>query len=329
MSGTSMAAPTVTGSIALLVEHYQDYYGTSAKLWASTLKGLIIHTADDMDSDGNAATHPDGPDYRVGYGLVNARRAAEVITADGLNGNHPFIKQVLAYVSYSTPREYFEMPVIAAGGPMRITILYSDVPGPPDPNDPEDTECYGEPQMGCDAWLVHPGAGNVETLPWTLNWAFPEEAASQNYLSTQSVQVFDLPAATAGETYMLRLGPYAGNPNVPATSWGPDALPISIIISGGQAPPEAEFKITNIERVGAAPHVFSIEWPTIPGHFYRVETSTDLITWSRAKKPVGAGVEIGDISPPGILTTAEILAEPSNTRQFWRVRKLQPWDVGP
>ena len=81
--------------------------------------------------------------------------------------------------------------------------------------------------------------------------------------------------------------------------------------------------------MSASPQVFSLQWPAVAGEFYRIETSTDLINWVRAKKPVGAGVEIADLSPAGNVTTAEILAEPSNTRQFWRVKKLQPWDVSP
>ena len=328
-SGTSMAAPTATALGGLLVEHYRRHYGNSARLWASTQKGLLIHTADDLDSDGVVATHPDGPDYRTGNGMINGLTAANLVEADGLDGNHPFIKQVLTHISWDNPPQYFAMPVTANGGPMRITICYSDVPGPPDPNIPGDTECYGKGQMGCDVCLLHPTPSTAKTFPWTLNFGEPSAPASKEYFSTENVQVIDVSSATAGEVYTLRLNPYPHNPSVSGTSWGEGALAVSIILSGAQAPPAAEFKITHVERVSTSPHVFSLEWPTIPGHFYRLETSTDLINWTRAKKPEGAGVEIGDLSPAGMTTTAEVLAESSNTRQFWRVKKLQPWDISP
>ncbi len=73
-SGTSMAAPSVTGVVALLQQHYNDL--NAQFMLASTVKGLIIHTADE------AGTAP-GPDYRFGWGLINAERAADVISNNG------------------------------------------------------------------------------------------------------------------------------------------------------------------------------------------------------------------------------------------------------
>lgn len=68
-SGTSMAAPGVAGLAMLLAEDFVDRYGYAMR--ASTLKGLLIHTADDR---GNA-----GPDYRYGWGLVNGVEASDLI----------------------------------------------------------------------------------------------------------------------------------------------------------------------------------------------------------------------------------------------------------
>jgi len=69
-SGTSMASPNATGSATLLVQLYHQLFpGKSMR--ASTLKGLILHTADDLGRP--------GPDYQFGWGLMNARAAAELI----------------------------------------------------------------------------------------------------------------------------------------------------------------------------------------------------------------------------------------------------------
>ncbi len=70
LSGTSMAAPSAAGSASLLVDQYRRLFPGS-DMRASTLKGLIIHTADDL---GNP-----GPDYHYGWGLINVKKAADVI----------------------------------------------------------------------------------------------------------------------------------------------------------------------------------------------------------------------------------------------------------
>ncbi|MCK0161103.1 S8 family serine peptidase [Allomuricauda sp. F6463D] len=68
-AGTSMAAPGVTGSLLLLQQYHEELFGNYMK--AATLKGLALHTADDVDAK--------GPDYKMGWGIINAKSAAEVI----------------------------------------------------------------------------------------------------------------------------------------------------------------------------------------------------------------------------------------------------------
>lgn len=68
-SGTSMATPGVTGSLLLLQQYHEQLYGQFMK--AATLKGLALHTADDVDAP--------GPDYTMGWGVLNAKRAAEAL----------------------------------------------------------------------------------------------------------------------------------------------------------------------------------------------------------------------------------------------------------
>ncbi len=74
-SGTSMAAPAISGMIALLQKHYNNL-NPSTYMRASTVRGLICHSA-------REAGFWDGPDYEYGWGLADAAAAAQIITNKG------------------------------------------------------------------------------------------------------------------------------------------------------------------------------------------------------------------------------------------------------
>jgi len=69
-SGTSMSAPNASGSLALIQQHHSDLF--SSYLKAASLKGLVLHTADDAGKP--------GPDYKYGWGLLNTLSAVELLS---------------------------------------------------------------------------------------------------------------------------------------------------------------------------------------------------------------------------------------------------------
>ena len=73
ITGTSMASPNVAGTLLLLQQHNNNVHGAYMK--AATLKGLALHTADDAGAS--------GPDAVFGWGLLNAKKAAQAITQKG------------------------------------------------------------------------------------------------------------------------------------------------------------------------------------------------------------------------------------------------------
>ncbi|WP_107039120.1 S8 family serine peptidase [Brumimicrobium mesophilum] len=73
--GTSYASPNLAGVFAQLIEAYR-FHNSNTTPSAGLLKAVIMNTADDM-------LNP-GPDFKTGFGHVNARRAYEVIK----EGNH-------------------------------------------------------------------------------------------------------------------------------------------------------------------------------------------------------------------------------------------------
>ncbi|MCM4167956.1 hypothetical protein KCTC52924_01224 [Arenibacter antarcticus] len=71
--GTSVAAPGVTGSMLLLQQYHEEVEGSFMK--AATIKGLVLHTADDVNAP--------GPDYNMGWGVINSKSAVELIANKG------------------------------------------------------------------------------------------------------------------------------------------------------------------------------------------------------------------------------------------------------
>jgi hypothetical protein len=113
-----MACPNASGSAALLTELYEKYFPVQKAMRASTLKGLIIHTVDDLGRP--------GPDYQNGWGLMNTKNAAYILKSvdegdnirlqeDKLNTS---TDQSKTYKLYSDGTEA-----------IRVTICWTDYPG--------------------------------------------------------------------------------------------------------------------------------------------------------------------------------------------------------
>ncbi len=82
MQGTSMATPATTGTIALLNEHYQKTLDdNNTHIRFDQIKSILMNSAVDL---GNI-----GPDYMYGYGKIDAKKAADIITT--ISTNKPLI----------------------------------------------------------------------------------------------------------------------------------------------------------------------------------------------------------------------------------------------
>jgi hypothetical protein len=82
-----MATPNASGSSILLQDYFSKRF-PGHLMQSMTLKNLILHTADDL---GNT-----GPDYKYGWGFMNARKAADLIKAYADNpGNQRMTEAVI------------------------------------------------------------------------------------------------------------------------------------------------------------------------------------------------------------------------------------------
>ncbi len=121
-SGTSFSAPCVAGVAAVLQDYYHETHGNE-NATASTIKALLIHTAEE------AGPNP-GPDYKYGWGLMSARRAADLINDDANLGGR--ISERVIHNSHSDSIIFYNGLVDASA---QITIAWNDPPSEvPDPS---------------------------------------------------------------------------------------------------------------------------------------------------------------------------------------------------
>ncbi|VGO22503.1 S8 family serine peptidase [Pontiella sulfatireligans] len=157
-NGTSMASPNACGSAALLVEYYKELFSGGA-MRASTLKGLIIHTADNL---GNA-----GPDYKFGWGLMNTKAAADLLK--DYAGGAP-LRLTEATVTASQPSDTYAFQWNGVD-PIRVTLCWTDPAGAADAD--------AEPDLINDLDLQIAGPGGP-FYPYKLNKNIPGNPATAN-----------------------------------------------------------------------------------------------------------------------------------------------------
>ncbi|CAM3824572.1 S8 family serine peptidase [Pontibacter korlensis] len=188
-SGTSMAAPNVSGTLLLLQEHYANLKSGSF-MRASTLKGLAIHTADEAGASA-------GPDYVYGWGLLNAEQAASVISNTG--GTHLLEERTLAQNQPQT------LEVTASGaGPLKITISWTDPKGSVMALGPKVLN-NRSPKLVNDLDIRVSGNGK-NYLPWTLDPAAPEAAAKTGDNIVDNVEQILIADAVPGKKYTITIG---------------------------------------------------------------------------------------------------------------------------
>ncbi|MFD1145283.1 S8 family serine peptidase [Larkinella insperata] len=186
-SGTSMASPNVTGSLFLLQELYQQR-NNGQFMRASTLKGLALHTANDA---GNA-----GPDYTFGWGILDDRRAAQVILNDATN-------HLLAENSLQQGATFTRTVTASGNGPLVVTICWTD---------PEGTVSTATaanlnnrtPKLVNDL-DVRVTDGQTTFQPWVLDPSNPSNAATTGDNIRDNVEQVYIPYAIPGKTYTITI----------------------------------------------------------------------------------------------------------------------------
>lgn len=250
LSGTSQAAPTISGALGLLLELQNTIRGTNHPLLASTLKGIVIHTADDA---GNA-----GPDYSFGWGLANILHAAQLMTDDGNWDSRPHIKETRLLDGDNIQFQILGESTQA----LKATITWNDPPGLVQPVAVDSTNRV----LVNDLDLRVIGPTGVTNFPWVLDPANPAATAitGDNYRDNVEQVVILQPS---NDWYTVEIT-HKGT----LTDGFQD---VSIIIGGNQPTNAPELAITEYFRTTNATHW--IEWPGVVGNLYRIEMIGDLL----------------------------------------------------
>ncbi|PRY10943.1 putative secreted protein (Por secretion system target) [Pontibacter ummariensis] len=206
LNGTSMSAPNVSGTLLLLQEHYANVNRGNV-MRAATLKGLVLHTADE-------AGISKGPDYVYGWGLLNAERAARMIS--NTNGTHLIQENTLS------EDQTYTLKVIASGaGPLEVTISWTDPKG----NVLSASAALNNrsPRLINDLDVRVSNRGTTY-LPWTLAPEKPDAAAKAGDNIRDNVEKILIEHAVPGQEYTITVK-HKGT-----LSKGPQAY--SLLVSG-------------------------------------------------------------------------------------------------
>jgi hypothetical protein len=194
-SGTSMASPAAAGSSFLLQEYWSGLHG-HAFMRSATLRGLLIHTADE------AGPTP-GPDYQYGWGVINMEKAASVITSD----NTAKKDQMVVEDQLTTgANEADSITVIASGtSPLTATICWTDPAGVPVTNIPANFHDAGIKLVNDLDLRVIDVTSGVAYQPWILNPATPSAAAARGDNIRDNVEKVQVDSLIPGRTYKIRI----------------------------------------------------------------------------------------------------------------------------
>lgn len=206
-SGTSMAAPNITGSLYLLQEYYAQQ-NSGGFMRAATLKGLACATAFDSGTP--------GPDYIYGWGLLNMKNAAQTITG---NGTTSLIKEITLPESQKQT-----FTVVASGtGPLMATISWTDPPGAATADG-----IINDPTIKLVNDLdVRVSDGSATYMPWVLDPSHPSAPATTGDNIRDNIEQVYVPSPKAGETYSITVSNKGNLKN--------DAQDYALIVTGIQA----------------------------------------------------------------------------------------------
>ncbi len=266
LEGSSFSSATAAGTLAMLQELHERGYGTNQPMLASTWRALLMHTADGGDIA--------GPDYRTGWGRINAFEAAKVVSNNMSYASLPNIKELRLLDG-----ELIEFDVVfGTGGWHRVSMAWTDPAG----------ESIAEDWTldGTNLVLVNDldlrviGPNGVTNFPMILDPQNPTNSFTTGDDFRNNYEQVD-----------LQLSPGTNRVCISHKGSLVDGMQdLSVILTDfilGDAP---EFRITDVGLVDSSGEVVELHWPGVVGGRYDVLSSTNLLEHPAGWSTVGPGV---------------------------------------
>ena len=335
--GTSFASPSATGALALVLQRRNqarpEWYAATNNfpVRSATLRALAVHTATPVQSAGESALPASyaGPDFRHGYGIMNALAATKLMEADALSGDwdpvavdgdpvdlgaKPFVKEV-----FMEQNSFVDFNVTAVGNqPIKVTIAWTDPAGAAQTGTTVDPTAKRLVQ-DLDLRVYPPGVGTFNPdattnifKPWILQ---PDVTLERDTIrnspattgndDTNNVEQVYINAPTTNGVYKVRVT--SRNALPVAGQW------VSITLSGVQVP-AVNFTISNFSQIpGSNPPSWNISFNAVVGGVYYLQGSNNLTTWSNLSAPIIARTEN---------VTTVVTAPPGASAFFWRFARV-------
>jgi subtilisin family serine protease len=171
MSGTSMATPAATGAAALIMQQYKRTTG-GYDMRHDVLKSIMVNTAVDKENH--------GPDYKVGFGMIDARAAVDSVKTIGTSGSLVGIGKLS-----HNGQKVFDFR--HNGGSFKTTLSWVDVEANPS----------SSVTLVNDLDMVLVNSSGTKYYPYTLDKNNPSAVAKTNKVNRvdniEQIEVSNLP----------------------------------------------------------------------------------------------------------------------------------------
>lgn len=182
-SGTSMAAPVVTGIAALLTEQWRRTFAKTPT--PAQLKAVIIAGAEDLGAA--------GPDYAYGFGMVNAKTSVDFVINDNANSKH--IRNVTI-----AQGQQVEFPIVVQQQQnVRVVLHWSDPP-----IFLPESQIHIAKALVNDLDLKVIGPTGTEVLPYVLDKTNVSNAATRGVNTIDNTEMVEIANAAPG-AYRIRV----------------------------------------------------------------------------------------------------------------------------
>lgn len=296
-SGTSMATPNALGTAALLVEEYGNLFAGGA-MRSSTLKALLIHTADDRGNE--------GPDYQNGWGLVDGAEAADLLRD---HANNPLKTRLTEGLISTAAATIYHDFIWDGTSPIRVTLCWTDPAGASTTtNDLRAARLVNDLNLT----LIEP-EGTAQ-FPYVMPFVGDWSESALNLPATTGVNSVD----NVEQVYLSTPstpGVYRCAVNFSGTLSGGEQ-PYSLIISGSanESPPPP-LAIAEVDPTGVLPGLVTVN---LLGSTFEEGTTVELIRTGQSDIPA---VDITFNSTTSLTCQFDLTAaEPG----FWSLRATNP-----